>query len=666
MLSAIKERLRDLMTDNALPLPERDNLREFYTRERNRLELQLSVLEKTERLNSCESALEEAKRSLDFARSEGGREDARRKWQAQAAGNPLGAGNKSPYGLSSFPDKPVEDEIAKAEAQYSLTEAMFIKARSDVEIPSAELARLRLPDVAWKKRETEAKRWELSRKWEAITPAELQPAVKAIRHTFEHSGCWRSKESTRRLGFAALHPASSGNSGGPEVGTPDPYKRFLRATLGLAVNRFLLDATHSEPAIFKSYLDVLEAALKVALRASFKELFEIAKARIALIAVHPVEWAKRHAEILISEEQRGIRLWIKEVCDPLPIPRWDSTDDEMFWGSWRAPRLIHMKPAGNTPYDRGQAWTREQLVRSEELMEAQMMRFGDFLRIELDEVTRSAHVQFAKQDNGRERVPDQDDSNRGIPKNAPPPVAGTQPPDVWRSLHEAFRGLAEEELRLAPRNTGDRWLRAYVDYEDGSIACGQWHLSEGVNESFHERFEVEATRAGIALSSTMSGEAGDVWLHHVFLDLLQHRSKLLFAASKDGGTVVRVCEASALYCTRLEKQALVEGRRSAVLGFQGSVVSSSSTQVGADRQHATADDSKMETLREAVIKKVQNPHKYKILSIPEAALYFEVQPRTIYRWSLDADLRAGARRGSITIESVLKLEKRRSRKRRDH
>jgi hypothetical protein len=180
-----------------------------------------------------------------------------------------------------------------------------------------------------------------------------------------------------------------------------------------------------------------------------------------------------------------------------------------------------------------------------------------------------------------------------------------------------------------------------------------------VNESFHERFEVEATRAGIALKSTMSGEAGKVWLHHVFLDLLEHKSKLLFAASNDGGTVVRVCEASALYCARLEKQALVEGIGSTVSAVQGSVLGSSSTEVA-------ADDPGKGTQREAVIKKVQNPHRYNVLSILEAALYFEVQPRTIYRWCLEGDLRGGARRGSITIESILKLEKRRSRKRRHH
>ncbi len=205
-----------------------------------------------------------------------------------------------------------------------------------------------------------------------------------------------------------------------------------------------------------------------------------------------------------------------------------------------------------------------------------------------------------------------------------------------------------------------------MDYKDRTKACGQWELSKSIHENFRERFEVEATRAGIALGSNLTGELLALWLHHVFSDLLQHKSKLLFAATEEGGVIVRVCEASALYCARLEKKALVKGRGSARTPIQGSVVGSSSTEVEVGRPDMAPDDPRNETQREAVIKKVQNPHKYKVLSILEAALYFEVQPRTIYRWSLEGDLRAGARRGSITIESVLKLEKRRSRKRRDH
>jgi hypothetical protein len=225
--------------------------------------------------------------------------------------------------------------------------------------------------------------------------------------------------------------------------------------------------------------------------------------------------------------------------------------------------------------------------------------------------------------------------------------------------------LANEELRLAPHNTGDRWLRAYVDYKDRTIACGLWHLSEGMNESFHERFEVEATRAAIALKSSVSGKAGNVWLHHVFQDLLEHQSKLLFAAANEGGIVLRVCEASAVYCARLEKQALVDGTSSAVSAVQDSVTTSSSTEAVVGRPDTTARDPRTETLREAVIKKVQSPDKYSILSIREAALYFEVRPRTIHRWSIQRDLLPGGRRGSITIESVRTFEKKRARKRRD-
>jgi predicted DNA-binding transcriptional regulator AlpA len=67
-------------------------------------------------------------------------------------------------------------------------------------------------------------------------------------------------------------------------------------------------------------------------------------------------------------------------------------------------------------------------------------------------------------------------------------------------------------------------------------------------------------------------------------------------------------------------------------------------------------------LREAIVKKVKNPQAHRFLTIPEAALYFGVQPRTIYRWTNERGLSSGPRRGSVTIDSILKWEKRRARK----
>jgi hypothetical protein len=274
----------------------------------------------------------------------------------------------------------------------------------------------------------------------------------------------------------------------------------------------------------------------------------------------------------------------------------------------------------------------------------------------LDELARAAHVEFVTSGAARTQV-----SRPVEGTTQPSPLlnvlsfGATATPDIWHSLHDRFEALAVEERTLAPQNSGDRWLRAYVDYKGGTSASGQFHLSDSIHENFRERFEVEATRAGIALGSDLTAEPLTLWLRHLFSDLLQHNSKFLFAATEEGGIIVRVCEASALYCARLEKQALIQGRkRPAENAVPSPVVDSART---------TPHDPRKETLREAVIRKVKNPHLYNSLSTPEAAAYFEVEPRTIHRWIAEGDLKRGARRGSITIESVLRLEKSRSRKR---
>jgi hypothetical protein len=174
---------------------------------------------------------------------------------------------------------------------------------------------------------------------------------------------------------------------------------------------------------------------------------------------------------------------------------------------------------------------------------------------------------------------------------------------------------------------------------------------------------VEATRAGIALGSILKGEASDIWIHHVFSYLLEHSSKLLFAASKEGGMILRACEASAIYCARLEKEALIAGMSSSTLNSPQAAAVRSATEQAAG-QDLTPTARANETLLEGIVRKVQNPHVYTVLSIPEAALYFSVKARTIHRWNDEGKLKSGGRRGSITIESIRQWEDKRSRKRR--
>jgi hypothetical protein len=604
-LSWTKSQIRDLDSDKTISRQERDLLRLYYTREREKLELKLRVLGEGEKIKALESAVRG------------------------------------------------DDEIQKAGNERSFAEVALVKARSDLQKASTVLERLCGDDAEWEKHEALALKWRHSRKWQAITPEELHPAVEAIRHKIEHYGFWRSTQSTMKLCFAALHPAQTPD---PSAEGLAPYKRFLVALLGRRIENMLLGFDRPAPVIFKSYLEVLEAALQVVIRGGFQEMFEIAKTRIDVLGLHPVEWTKRQLDILTSAEKSGIRIWIKQVCDPMHSSTGASRDDSMFWGNWRAPRLIHMQPAGNARYEQATSWTREELTRSEELLEARAERTIDFLLLDLGELARAAHIEFVKSSLTKPQVSHPGDGVRQVARLANvPPIEGILAPDVWRNLHDRFNALADEERTLAPQGSGDRWLRAYVDYKDEARAPGRWDLSSSIHENFRERFEVEATRAGIALGSHLTGEPLAIWLHHVFSDLLRHESKLLFSATNEGGVIVRVCEASALYCVRLEKQALIEGRKR--------LDETDVQNPGAGSAQNTPDDPRKKTFREAVIRKVQNPNLYTFLSTPEAAAYFGVEHRTIYRWTVDGDLRRGVRRGSITIESVLRLEKRRSRKR---
>jgi hypothetical protein len=90
---------------------------------------------------------------------------------------------------------------------------------------------------------------------------------------------------------------------------------------------------------------------------------------------------------------------IRGVCDKqdssLALGALESLEEAVIWKAWRAPRLIHMHPAGNTTYDAAFAWTWEDEQRSLELLENRSRRFVQFLEIHLAKIVGDAHVQLA-------------------------------------------------------------------------------------------------------------------------------------------------------------------------------------------------------------------------------------------------------------------------------
>lgn len=157
--------------------------------------------------------------------------------------------------------------------------------------------------------------------------------------------------------------------------------------------------------------------------------------------------------------------------------------------------------------------------------------------------------------------------------NGPRPIIELRASE-WQGFHERFMQLAKGEEQIERAAPKDRLLRAYCTYkehpevwekgkpEQGLVSllktpeCGVWMLSDGVSENFAERFQTLAARAGLALGSPKDTDPVDFWLHHLFLNLRENNSDQLFAASAEGGMILRVCEASATFCARLERKAV--------------------------------------------------------------------------------------------------------------
>jgi hypothetical protein len=150
--------------------------------------------------------------------------------------------------------------------------------------------------------------------------------------------------------------------------------------------------------------------------------------------------------------------------------------------------------------------------------------------------------------------------------------------ELWQELHKKFNSLS---LQMQRAHEG-RQLRAYCDYnhdlfsrrERRLIEHGRlylldrpeywvWRLSDGPGESFRARFETLAARAAAGLDEKPPTDVKllDFWLGHLFFHFRKRNTRQLFGADDVGTCIPNVCEASAIFCSFLERQALETERR---------------------------------------------------------------------------------------------------------
>jgi hypothetical protein len=152
----------------------------------------------------------------------------------------------------------------------------------------------------------------------------------------------------------------------------------------------------------------------------------------------------------------------------------------------------------------------------------------------------------------------------------------------WDRYRKAFEELAREEEGAEP----DQRLCAWRDYSNPPAILdekgkprqrplcvirapenGLWILDAGVNKTLQERFRTHGARAGRVLGARRGTDAEGVWLHRLYSYVSENHGE--FIAPKIGGRtsafrhmdrILYVCEASAIYCAWLERQALEQSK----------------------------------------------------------------------------------------------------------
>ena len=122
------------------------------------------------------------------------------------------------------------------------------------------------------------------------------------------------------------------------------------------------------------------------------------------------------------------------------------------------------------------------------------------------------------------------------------------------AFQNAFKALMEEEDGIVQQRGLQDFCHAFVIFEESGEFDG-W-IESGATESLRARFELLATKAGIALGSPLGMFAQTFWLQSLFLDLRANRSSYIQVYSPPIGIIERLFEASAIFCARLDRRSL--------------------------------------------------------------------------------------------------------------
>jgi len=236
--------------------------------------------------------------------------------------------------------------------------------------------------------------YENAEKWDKNVPADLVPAIKALRKSFDDAH-WKCGRVTEILCFSQLHRGIA-DEDAKEYITP---LQQLKVIVGpAATHRFHeLLKQGTSPATFKGFYDLYLDGTTVQALANFKDLVEIGRANEKRLGNPHLEWAASQTKHMIRSNNHLIDLWVRRVCDKDLYDPNEDIEDHIFGKNWGAPRLLIMKPARFWPYVAGTDWERLEAEITLSLRRAFVQDYVLHLEVQLDRVAGQAAVDLAKQ-----------------------------------------------------------------------------------------------------------------------------------------------------------------------------------------------------------------------------------------------------------------------------
>jgi hypothetical protein len=234
--------------------------------------------------------------------------------------------------------------------------------------------------------------YENAEEWDKDVPADLIPAVKHLRKSFEMSH-WKCFMVTEQVCLWCLHKNVLVDDLEEYVAAFQQLKLIVGA---VATHSFLkLFAQKTPPATFRAFFDIyLEGVCTEALR-TFHQLIEIGRANEPRLHVTHLEWAIEQAKHLVRSQRHMIAIWVRNVCDKRVDDPSETLEERLYWTNWQAPSLLTMKPALNAPYDSRKNWERNTASESSELLTVFADRYVRRLEMKVKDAAGEEAVRLA-------------------------------------------------------------------------------------------------------------------------------------------------------------------------------------------------------------------------------------------------------------------------------